>query len=224
MTSKVAEPPDTLAPLAARFLEAQLAGDQWEAFRVASGAVAAGHPLRDVQARVIRAAQEQIGVLWQANRITIAQEHLATGIAQVVLARLTDHAEATPRNGRTVCVACVEGEHHDLPARLVGDYLSQDGFAVRFLGANVPTESLVAMLADIAPDLLALSITMTFHVPALRSAIPQIRSTFPGLPIIVGGHAIGWSPGLPAELGVRTAPRDPEALVAVVRELTGVRP
>jgi MerR family transcriptional regulator, light-induced transcriptional regulator len=210
--------------LARSFLEAQLAGDRRAALRVViEEGLGRGARLVDVQARVIGAAQQEIGRLWQANRVSIAQEHLATGISQLVLAHLYDHAQATPRNGRVVAVACVEGELHDLPARLVADYLDQAGFTVRYYGANVPTDDLVPMLARDRPALLGLSATMSFHLAALRSAVARVREAFgDALPILVGGHAIDWSAELAASLPIGTAPSTPEELVAAVRRLTGV--
>lgn len=208
----------------AQYVDALVAGDTEAAYAAVSGALADGLSLVDVQAAVIRAGQEQIGVLWQGNRISVVQEHLATGISEVVLARLGSAARPSARHGRSIVVACVEGEHHDLPARLVADWLALDGFDVRHLGADVPTDALIPALTAWTPHLLALSVTMTFHVRTLRDTVARVREAAPNLPILVGGHAIDWSPGIPAELGVETAPREPAELLAAVRRLTGVAP
>ena len=144
--------------LAERFLAAQLAGDRREALRlVVEDGIVKGARVIDLQARVIRTAQHEIGRLWQMNRVSIAQEHLATGISQVVMARLFEFVSPTPRNGVVVAVVCVEGELHDFPARLVADYLDHAGFTVRYFGANVPTDEIVQMLKRDPPSLLALS-------------------------------------------------------------------
>jgi methanogenic corrinoid protein MtbC1 len=87
-------------------------------------------------------------------------------------------------------VACVEGELHDFPARLVADALDLAGFDVRYLGASVPTASLLSMLEREQPDLIALSVTMAFNMPALHSAVARIRTALGGkVPIAVGGGA-----------------------------------
>jgi MerR family transcriptional regulator, light-induced transcriptional regulator len=209
--------------LARQFLEAQLAGDRKAALRVAlDDGISRGARVIDVQSRVVRAAQHEIGRLWQANRISVAQEHLATGISQLVLARLYDYIEPMPRNGRVIAVACVEGELHDLPARLVADYLDHAGFTVRYYGANVPTDDLGPMLRRDRPALLALSATMSFNVGALRAAIARVRAELAELPILIGGHAVEWCSELPGALQAGTAPSSPEDLVDVVRRLTGV--
>ncbi|HEY4238620.1 MAG TPA: cobalamin-dependent protein [Kofleriaceae bacterium] len=212
--------------LAARFVEAQLAGDRREAMRVALDGIHAGAEIIEIQAHVITEAQLEIGRLWALNRISVAQEHLATGISQIVLARLFELAPTAAKNGKRIAVACVEGEHHDLPARLVADYLTQAGFEIDFYGANLPTDALLSALRDRPPDVLALSITMTFHVAALRDAIARVRAEINAvLPIFVGGHALQWQPSLAAQLGVATPGLDGaphEAVVALAKQLAGV--
>lgn len=160
------QPSCDLATLRARYLAAQLAGDRREALRLLiEEGLKCGASVEDVQLRVIQEAQREIGVLWQENRISIAEEHMATAISSLALAHVFQHASSRPANGRKVVVACVDGELHDFPARLVADALDLEGFDVRFLGASVPVEALLAVLAKEQPDLLALSVTMSFNVP-----------------------------------------------------------
>jgi methanogenic corrinoid protein MtbC1 len=209
--------------LTREYLAAQLAGDRRGALRLLlDEGIGRGAGVLDLLVKVIRAAQLEIGSLWQANRISIAQEHLATGVSQVVMARLFELAAPAARNGKLVIVACVEGEQHDLPARLVADYLEHAGFTVRYLGANVPTDDLVAMVRSESPAVVALSATMSFHIAALRAVVTRLRAAHPGVPIIAGGHAFDWSPGLSAELAVETAPATPDELILAVRRLAGL--
>ena len=215
-------PVPDLATLAQQFVAAQLAGDRRAALTLVVDSVKDGVSVADMQQHVIRAAQEEIGRLWQTNTISIAQEHLATGISQIVLARLFDYAPDVPSNGKLVFVACVQGEQHDLPARLVADCLDLGGFTVRYFGPDVPTHDLVAAVRTRHPDLIALSVTMSFNVGALRDAVTQIRGVAPSIPIAVGGNAVRWSDGVVAELGVATAPSDTESLLALARQLAGV--
>jgi methanogenic corrinoid protein MtbC1 len=207
--------------LARKFVAAQLAGDRAEALRiVVDDGVRCGARVVDLQARVIRAAQHEIGALWQRNQISIAQEHLATGIAQVVTARLFEYVTPAKRNGKRVAVACVEGERHEFPARLIADYLEQAGFAVRYFGADLPTDHLVRELQKGRPHVIALSATMSFNLAALRATVAAIRAELgEDTSIVVGGHALAWSPSLAAELEVETAAGDPDDVVATIGRL-----
>jgi methanogenic corrinoid protein MtbC1 len=198
-----------LDELRERYLRAQLSGDRREAVQVIlEHGLRKGASVRDLQSHVIQAAQDEIGRLWQLNLVSIAQEHMATAISQLALSALFEHAPSRRSHGKRVAIACVEGEQHDLPARLVADYLDLDGFEVRYLGANVPHEDLCALIRDEAPDLIGLSVTMSFNMASLREAISRLRVVTTA-PILAGGHAID-------------AGKSPDELLAAARRLAGV--
>jgi len=191
----IAPTDDLAAALTARYVAAQLAGDRREALRVVDDGLGAGISATALQLRVVQPAQYEIGRLWQENRITVAQEHLATAISQLVLAHLYRHLPRDPKNGKRVLLACVEGELHDMGARVAADHLEMSGYEVHYLGANVPTDDLVAMVREHPPDLLALSASMPSHLPAIEEAVTRVcRATGNGVPIALGGRAFAGGP------------------------------
>ena len=200
--------------LRVRYLEAQLAGDRRRALHVVlQEGLACGVPVVRLQADVVQAAQREIGRLWQQNRINIAQEHMATAISHVVMSRLFEEAPSAPRTGVKIIVACVEGEMHEFPARIVADFLDLGGYEVRYLGANVPTDHLLRLVAEEKPALLALSVTMSFNAPSLLAAVQRLRGDFPNLPILAGGHALDWEPRLAKQYHVETCGPDAVSVV-----------
>jgi methanogenic corrinoid protein MtbC1 len=211
--------------LAARYLKAQLAGDRAEAVRLLiDEGLHRGVSAADLLLGVIQPAQREIGRLWQENKVSIAQEHLATGISQLALARIYQESPRAPQLGKSVLVACIEGETHEMGARIAADFLEMAGFHVRFLGANVPTDSLLDMIKASPPDLIALSATINFHTDALRSAVERIRSATEGkIPIMVGGHIFEWDPSLRDRLGDVVHGEDAVALVAAAKRALGVQ-
>ena len=216
-----ADAPDALT-LGAHYLAAQLRGDRREALRLLlQEGVERGLGALELHA-VIAEAQRQIGALWQQDRISVAQEHMATAISQLALSHVYQHAALPVANGKRVLVACVEGEQHDFPARLVADALDLAGFDVRFLGANVPSDHLLAMLVQEPPDLLVLSVTMAFNVPALREVVALIRARAAALPVAVGGGACAWQQDLAREVGADLTARSAAELVALARALLAV--
>lgn len=212
---------DPTATLLERYLAAQLKGQRQEALRLLEEeGLRAGISVPDLELKVISPAQREIGRLWQENRITVAQEHLATAISQLAMSQLYRHLPRDPPNGKRVTVSCVEGELHEVGARIASDFLEMSGFDVDFLGANVPTDHLLSYVRDSRPDLLCLSATLAFHVPALKDAVARVRELDPRLPIAVGGLAFEWSQGLQEQLGVTFYGRDARELVAgACREL-----
>lgn len=202
----------SLDQLRDQYLHTQLAGDRRAALQFIDGALRAGHSVSAVRSGVVQAAQREIGRLWQEDRISIAQEHLATAISHLALAHLFQQAEFRARVGRKIIVACVPGELHDLPARLLADALDVDGYDVRFLGADVPLPDLLDAVGIEQPDLLALSVTMIFNLPSMRETLRRVRGAHPQLPIAVGGHAA---------VNASTQEIDPRIFYATTEELLG---
>lgn len=217
--------PVDLDALARRYLSAQLAGDRREALRlIDEEGLRAGATVTGLQLRVIRPAQYEIGRLWQENVISVAQEHLATAISQLALAQLYQHLPRGAGNGRRVLVACVEGEQHDLGARMTADHLEMAGFDVRLLGANVPAASLGLMVRRDPPHLVALSATMPRHLPRVVEAINAVCEAGGGqVPIAVGGHAFADEslPGCDDGLPVLTCATVEEVVEGALRVLNG---
>lgn len=208
-----------LPDLSRRFLAAQLSADRDGAVRVLiDEGLSRGVAVEALLMEVIRPAQFEIGRLWETNAISIADEHQATAIAQLALAQLYSHAERTADTGRRLVVACVEGEQHDMGARIAADLLDAQGHTVVFLGADLPVESLVEKVRREQPDMVVLSITMTFHVDALVRAVEALRSEVSAsLPIAAGGHALQANPDLARELRLAASGGDARVLVDAVR-------
>jgi len=210
--------------LAKKYLDAVLTGDRREALRlIVEDGLQQGIAVPDLHLNVIQAAQYEIGRLWQENRLSVAQEHLATAVSQLVLSHLYHHLPKAPSNGKRVLVSCVQGEQHEVGVRIIADFLEMAGFQVQLLGANVPTDSLVAMVKQARPDLVALSASLSFHLPALRQAVARVREvTGPSFPILVGGRAVLWAAGIEEQLGVPPAAKDAWGMVEAARALLKV--
>ena len=205
------------------YVNLQLRGDRREALAFVDELVRQGHSVADIQQHVIADAQREIGRLWEENRVGVAQEHMATAISQVALAQLYRHAQPLPTRDRKVVVACVEGELHDFPARLVADALDLAGYETRFLGADVPTDSLINVLEKETPSLLALSITMPFHSTALRRQVTSVRELTGGrLPIAVGGHACALLEPITSELRPDIVATTAAGMVEAANRMFGV--
>ena len=145
-------------------------------------------------------ALEEVGRRWEANELTVAQEHAATAVADHVLARvfpeLPRHDDA---RGRAL-VASVPGERHQLGSQIVADTLECDGWAVVYLGADVPADALVEEAAWHEATLVGLSVTMPANLPALRATVGALRERLgDSLTVVLGGNAAALVD--PAEIG-----------------------
>jgi MerR family transcriptional regulator, light-induced transcriptional regulator len=208
-----------------QYVAAQLAGDRRAALRlILEHGIEQGVPLPSLYLDVIQAAQHRIGELWQENRISVAQEHMATAITQVALAELYRALVCETPNGRRVTVACVGGELHELGTRVTADFFEMAGFDVRYLGANVPTDSVVGMVREQQPHLLVLSATTSLLnvadlVETARRSREALGST---LRLAVGGLAFDLHPMLIDQLGAEVYGRTAPESVVRARQVLGL--
>jgi len=211
-----------LDELSRSYLAAQLAGDRREALRLLmEEGIGRGSSVIDLHLQVIQQAQREIGRLWEQNSISIAQEHQATAVSQLALAHLYQQSIRRPSVGKSVLVSCVEGELHDVGARICADVLELHGFGVRFLGANVPTDCLVGFVERTRPDLVALSVTLTTHLPGARAAVEALRGRSTA-PLAVGGRALDLPGAREGWQGVATFGADALDLLRSARNILGV--
>ncbi len=164
--------------------------DEYAAAATAFAALDAGMTVEDVLLDVIAPVQQRVGAEWAANRITVAHEHAATAINDRVIAALAHHSAGHPAApaGR-LTVACVDGEWHALPARLLAEVLRLRGWELDFLGAQVPTPHLIAHLHEHGPDVVALSCSIPTRLPTAHTAITACQAA--GFPVLAGGAAFG---------------------------------
>lgn len=194
-----------------RYLEAILSGSRREAFGIIELAQAEGMGIRVLYLDVFQPAMREVGRMWQENRITVADEHLATAITQAAMARLYEELfRASPEPGPLLVAACAEQERHELGLRMICDVLEMEGWDTVFLGASVPVEDLVAMVRARRPQVVALSASIAPHVARVRDAIRAIREAEPQrAPLIaVGGRAFYDDPALAERLGADLTAKD----------------
>lgn len=174
--------------------------DEFAAAATVFAAMDAGMTAEDVLLEVIAPVQHKVGTEWAANRITVAQEHAATAINDRVIAALAHHpAGKAQTHGGRVAVACVDGEWHALPPRLLSEVLRLRGWQVDFLGAQVPTPHLIAHLHQHGPDVVALSCSIPTRLPTAHAAIVACQSA--GFPVLAGGAAFGHDGRFARRLG-----------------------
>ncbi len=202
--------------------QAVLQGDRRAALTVALETLRDGASAADVYLEVLQEAMYEVGRRWEANEITVADEHLATAITQWVLAQLYLHLEIPePHRGRVV-ITGIEGELHQVGANMVADMLEADGWNVRFLGANVPPEAVLRAVEEHGADVLGISTTMLYHLPKVERLVRDSRGRFGGdLRIVLGGAAFRFKPEVAREVGADAYARDLRGAVAAFRGETG---
>jgi methanogenic corrinoid protein MtbC1 len=173
------------------YIHEVLSGNRRAAEDLMNGAMQSGYTLSQAAVRLVQPAMYEIGGLWQENRITVAQEHLATAISQDAMAHGYLQADFAPPVGRKAMFAAVAGNHHSLGLRMLSDAFETIGWDALYLGADVPTRDLIKQVETSQLDLLCLSLSLPVHLKAARETVENLKAELGNrCPTIwVGGQA-----------------------------------
>lgn len=203
------------------YLDAVSSGNPAQALAVVRRLREAGLTPLEVMNDVIAPAQARIGELWATDSWSVAQEHAATAVSEVVLGMLGAEVPP-PEDAAPVVVTCVEQEWHALPALLVAEHLRSAGIPVSYLGANVSAEHLVRHIHEVSPRAVALSCSLGSSLPRVRRQVEAVRAT--GTPVMVGGSAFDPLGRRAATLGATAFATSGRAAVDVISTLPSAVP
>lgn len=214
--------PPTPWPEASSFEAALLAGSQHEAFAVVNRCIENGRSLIGVELHVVQPSLYHIGEEWQANRVSVAKEHMATAIAVSVMTMGLLRSPPPATIDRRVLLACVAGNNHSVGLRMVADAFQLAGWDVQYLGADVPTAAITRQAAEWKAHLVGLSVAFAQQLPIAKEIVAQLAercgSSRPA--VIIGGLAINRFSRLAELVGADGFGADASAAVAAAALLT----
>lgn len=170
------------------FLDALIKGDRIRCSNISNSLFAADMPVFDIYENYIKTALYDIGELWEQGKISVATEHMATAIAENLINNFYAKIISGEKINKNVVVGCVENELHQIGVKMVSDVFELNGWNAYFLGANTPNDEFISFIKEINPDMVALSLSLYFNLPALEKLLRSIRNEFPKLFVLVGGQ------------------------------------
>ena len=145
----------------------------------------------------------RIGTLWERNKITVAQEHMATSITQYSIAAIFPLMLPLCSHRGSPVVTGVSGELHQIGGNLVADSMEASGWKVRFLGRNLPHSSVIAALEETSANILCISTTIIANLPSVaelvQSVHEKLRQRAPR--VVLGGAAYRMATHFAREMG-----------------------
>ncbi|WP_028783622.1 cobalamin B12-binding domain-containing protein [Thalassobacillus devorans] len=142
---------------------------------------------------IITPAMYHIGVLWERNEITVADEHLATAVCDFVLSRLDTGVyvdKATKQKRKKVVLLGVEEEQHYLGLKMVASFYREKGWRVRYLGPNLPLDHALNQINQWKPDVIGISAALSYRLPMVKK-MTEVFSQLKWNPaIIIGGRIV----------------------------------
>jgi methanogenic corrinoid protein MtbC1 len=207
-----------LGKTARDYLDALLSMDRWRAEALVMEAFERGTPIRSLYLDLFQPVMREVGRLWHANRVTVAQEHYVSAATQMAMSRLYPSVFAGEKTGPVVLATCVSGELHEIGMRMVADLLELEGCQTHYVGANAPPNSVVDMAHKVGADVVAISATISANVPMVSDLIGRLRKSAGGddMMILVGGYPFNVDPGLWRAVGADAMASDAAEAVTVV--------
>ena len=193
--------------LARRFMECAMQGDATGARHTVLSASTSGMPLVEIYDDVLRPALYEVGRRWANGDVTVVQEHELSAIVRDLIGELVAETQRSAMPSDVILAACVAGETHDLGLRMVSHLLETEGYAVHFLGANVPVNSILDGARMRRATIVLLSTTLEENIPELIATLRALNTLPPNERprTIVGGQVLIGREAELAELGAETA-------------------
>lgn len=119
----------------------------------------------------------EIGERWAGDRLSIASEHLATGVLRSMLGSALRPTAASLLGPRIV-FATLPGERHELGLQMAALTALGAGAYPIYLGAELPVEEILDSVERVGAAALALSLVVLAH----DRAAPAVRAIRGGLP------------------------------------------
>jgi cobalamin-dependent methionine synthase I len=183
-----------------RLVQALLRANSHEGRTIVDQALQEGvGPVRALD-ELLAPAMHEVGRRWEAGRIGVAHEHLASAAAGQVLAGLSPLlVTAEPGSRPRVLLACAQGERHDLGLRMAQSVMEGAGYAVYFAGPDLPAEALVDAADALGPALVGISSIGVWDPAAARDSVRRLLAHDPSVGVLLGGP--GWEGYAPPEPG-----------------------
>lgn len=166
-------------------------------------ALAEGIEPQQVIADILDPAIVQLGRLWEEETMSLAQNFVASKIAEDTLLRcIPDRTDKSHTKGAVV-IGNIEDDFHSLGRKTVSLFLSAAGWDVHDLGNDVPAEELLEKALEVGACVVGASAMMqttALNIRKLRQLIDE-RGLTGRVKLAVGGAVFNWRPELVAEVG-----------------------
>lgn len=151
------------------------------------------YPVETVCVDVLQRGLHLIGESWHQGKTAAQQEHFASALAARRLEALITATPAPTRSG-TILVGCPPDELHTFPLLMISLFLQRKGFAVIYLGADIPFEQIRYSAEMIKPNVIVMAAQQLTTAATLQAVANSLKPL--GIPFAFGGLIFNRIPGL----------------------------
>lgn len=137
-----------------------------------------------------RASSSGKGAAWEGGLASTPTEGNAVSMGSSSAGGDSGRPSRSSAGERSIIVATVQGDIHDIGKNIVKMLLENYGFSVIDLGRDVAPEAVVDAARESGACLIGLSALMTTTVGAMERTIKLVHEQLPGVAVMVGGAVI----------------------------------
>ena len=172
------------------YLNALLDGDKKQCTQIVQTLIGNNVGIKEVFMDLFQRSMYRIGLLWEKERCSIADEHIATKITEGLIELVSNSFTTEIKIGRLALITCIDKEFHDLGARMVAGYFEASGWNTIFAGSNTPEQDIIHLIKEKQPDIVGISSSFYININRLIKLVQVIKENFPTQEILVGGQAL----------------------------------
>ncbi|MHA2502410.1 MAG: homocysteine S-methyltransferase family protein [Candidatus Kariarchaeaceae archaeon] len=140
---------------------------------------------------VIMDGMKEVGVLFEQAKMIVTEVLQSAEVVKLAISHLEPLiiTEETVSK-KTVMLATVKGDVHDIGKNLVRIILESNGYAVIDLGIRVDSQELINKIRELNPDAVGLSGLLVKSSRYMVTVVEHLKSENIGLPLLLGGAAL----------------------------------
>lgn len=174
------------------FFNALTDGDKEKCTMIVQSLIDDRIDLKDIYIELFQNSLYRIGKLWDNNKMSIPEEHMATQIIESLINKFSPSRNSIA--DKKVIVTCIDKEFHEIGAKMVSNIFELEGWKTYYLGASVPTKEIVKFVKQTDPEIIALSWSLYLNLGRFLEVVDHLTRFFPTKTIIVGGQALAENP------------------------------
>ena len=142
----------------------------------------------------LMAGMDEVGVLFGKGELIVAEVLVSAEVMKAAVDHLEPHMKGEGGAGRgSILLATVRGDVHDIGKNLVGIIFSTNGYDVRDLGVQCPSDKLIAAWKERPTDLIGLSGLLVRSAHQMVATGDDLHTAGISVPLLVGGAALNGS-------------------------------
>lgn len=146
----------------------------------------------DFFSNVLSNVMKKVGFAWEISEISVAKEHIASGIIESVSLQIVDSFPSQMKNGKIILLTNAPNEFHGMGLKIVGKILEKKGYKTINLGTSgSPSNDILNAIVEFKPDYVVFGVSISTNLYDVSMIIKKliVETLNREFKIIVGGSA-----------------------------------